>query len=69
MPPTRGADGGKRVLCALAIWRTYNQSPRKLALSGLRALCTNLRAANVHAALIQGVLVILKAAACNRLDG
>ena len=31
--------------------------------------CTLLHAATVHAALIQGVLATLKAAACNSLDG
>ena len=65
MPPTRGADGGKRVL-----WRTYNQArdPKKIALRGLRALRTLLRAATVHAAIIQGILATLKAAACKSLD-
>ena len=70
MPPTRGADGSKRVL-----WRTYkpvvssSRDPKKLALRGLRALSKLVRAATVHAALIQGVLAPLKAAACKSLDG
>ena len=66
MAPTRGAGGGKRVL-----WRTYNQArdPPKIALSGLRALCTLLHAATVHAALIQGALETLKAAACKSVHG
>ena len=65
MPPTRGADGSKRVL-----WRTYtSRDPKKLALRGLRALSKLLRAATVHAALIQGVLETLKVAACKSLDG
>ena len=66
MPPTRGADGGKRVL-----WRTYNQArdPKKNALRGLRALSKELHAATVHAALIQGVLAALRAAACKSVHG
>ena len=67
MPPMRGADGSlKRVL-----WRTYKPvvTPKKIALRGLRALSKLLRAATVHAALIQGVLATLKAAACKKLDG
>ena len=66
MPPTLGADGGKRVL-----WRTYNQArdQKKIALRGLRALSRLLRAATVHAALIQGVLATLKAAACKSVHG
>ena len=64
MPPTRGADGGKREL-----WRTYDQARDQNALRGLRALSKELHAATVHAALIQGVLATLKAAACNCLDG
>ena len=67
MPPTRGADGSKRVLLLL-LWRTYKyqpwaRGPQQFALRGLRALRTLLRAATVHAALIQGVLATLKAAA------
>ena len=46
-----------------------SHDPQKIALRGLRALCTLLRAATVHAALIQGVLATLKVAACNSLDG
>ena len=62
MPPTRGADGGKRVL-----WRTNKPVTQKNALRGLRALSKQLHAATVHAALIQGVLETLKAAACPRV--
>ena len=49
----------------------YNQArdQKKNALRGLRALSKLLRAATVHAALIQGVLATLKAAACKSLDG
>ena len=49
--------------------RTTSRDPQKNALRGLRALCTLLRAATVHAALIQSVLETLKAAACESLDG
>ena len=65
MAPTRGAGGGKRVL-----WRTYNQArdPKKRS-ARLRALSKLLHAAAVHAALIQGILATLRAAACNCLDG
>ena len=49
--------------------RTTKPVTKKNALRGLRALCTLLRAATVHAALIQGVLATLKAAACKSLDG
>ena len=52
MPPTRGADGGKRVLCALAVWRTYNQSPRKLALRGLRLASAVHKLARRHCACV-----------------
>ena len=45
--------------------QSRSRDPQKIALRGLRALCTLLRAATVHAALIQGVLATLKAAACN----
>ena len=44
-------------------------TPKKSLCAGLRALSKLLRAATVHAALIQGVLATLKAAACNSLDG
>ena len=43
--------------------------PKKNALRGLRALSKELHAATVHAALIQGGIATLKAAACNSLDG
>ena len=66
MPPTRGADGGKRMALANVQGTT---KPREVALRGLRALSKVLRAATVHAALIQGVLATLKAAACKSLDG
>ena len=73
MPPTRGADGSKRVLLLL-LWRTYKyqpwaRGPQQFALRGLRALRTLLRAATVRAALIQGVLSTVRAAACNSVRG
>ena len=49
--------------------RTTKPVTQKNALRGLRALCKELHAATVHAALIQGVLATLKAAACNCLHG
>jgi hypothetical protein len=65
MPPTRGADGGKRVLGE----RTTKPVTQKKRSARLRALSKLLRAATAHAALIQGVLATLKAAACKSLDG
>ena len=67
--PRRAAptgDGGKRMALANVQGTT---KPREVALRGLRALSKVLRAATVHAALIQSVLETLKAAACKRLDG
>ena len=66
MPPTRGADGSKRL--ANVQYKPV-ETPQKIALRGLRALSKLLRAATVHAALIQGVLATLKAAARKSLDG
>ena len=57
-PDARRRRRPKRML-----WRTYNKDA---ALGGLRALDTLSHAAAPHAALMQGVLAPLKAAACKR---
>ena len=70
MPLARGADGGKRGFGFPSLpASSVSRDPPKLALRGLRALCTNSRAATVHAALIQGVLATLKAAARKFVQG
>ena len=64
---------GERITTCLIVfsWGRSDNKPvtKKNALRGLRALSKQLHAATVHAALIQGVLAPLKAAACKSLDG
>ena len=69
MPPTRGADGSKRLANVQTSLELVTREPKKIALRGLRALSKLLRAATAHAALIQGVLATLKAAACKSVHG